>query len=105
MLIEVEAIRFDRAMATGKTKPILVACERSTGEEIEVVAKFTYGCNNSPEALVREAIAAILAKDLGLPVPEPYQGPTQLARSRGSVSRCEAELEKLFGCAADMPPA
>lgn len=72
MLTEVEAIRFDRAMTTGKTKPILVACEKATGEEMEVVAKFTYGCNNSPEALVREAIAAVLAKDLGLPIPEPH---------------------------------
>lgn len=72
MLTEVEAVRFDKVMANGKTKPIMLACERSTGEEVEIVAKFSFGCNNSPESLVREAIASMLAKDLGLPIPEPF---------------------------------
>lgn len=72
MLEVVEAVRFDRAMATGKTRPVLLACERPTGEEVEVVAKFSYGCNNSPEALVREAIAGCFAVSLGLPMPEPF---------------------------------
>lgn len=72
MLMEVEAVRFDRVMTNGKTKPIMVACDRSTGDEIEIIAKFSFGCDNSPDALVREALAAMLAKDLGLPVPEPF---------------------------------
>jgi hypothetical protein len=71
MLEEVDAIRFDRGMATGKTRPVLLSCERHTGGEVEVVAKFSFGCNNSTEALVREALTAMLAVDLGLPMPEP----------------------------------
>jgi hypothetical protein len=71
MLEDAEAVRFDRVMTKGKTEPILVACERATGEEIEVIGKFSYGCDNSTDGLVRESFAAMLAKDLGLPIPEP----------------------------------
>lgn len=72
MLDHADATRFIRPMSTGKTKPVMLACERDNGNEIEVVAKFSRGCNNSTEPLVREAIAAMFAKDLGLPVPEPF---------------------------------
>lgn len=71
MLELVEATRFDKAMTAGKTKPVLLTCERSNGEEVEVVAKFSYGCDKCPDALIREAVGAMLAHDLGLPVPEP----------------------------------
>jgi len=72
MFDSVEAVRFDRPMSIGRTKPILINCERVDGDEVEVVAKFTFGCDKSPDGLVREALAAMLAKDLGLPVPEPF---------------------------------
>lgn len=72
MLSEVDALRYDRKMSNGKTKPVLLACERATGEEVEVIAKFSKGCDNSCSGLIREAISASLAKDLGLPIPRPY---------------------------------
>lgn len=72
MLSEVDAVRYDRKMSNGKTKPILLACERGTGEEVEVIAKFSKGCDNSCSGLIREAISASLAKDLELPIPRPY---------------------------------
>ena len=37
-----------------------------------MVAKLSAGCERGVAALVSEAVAAVLAADLGLPVPEPY---------------------------------
>lgn len=65
----VEATRFDRKMGVGRTKPLLLVCDGPNGE-IEVVAKFSAGC--SIGGLVREAMTAMLALDLGLPVPAPF---------------------------------
>ena len=65
----VEAVRFDRKMGVGRTNPLLLLCDGPLGE-IEVVAKFSQGC--SLGGLIREAMTAMLALDLGLPVPAPY---------------------------------
>jgi len=65
----VEATRFDRMMSNGRTKPMLLVCDGHDGE-VEVVAKFSEGC--SVGGLIREAMTAMLALDLGLPVPPPY---------------------------------
>jgi hypothetical protein len=65
----VEAIRFDRMMSNGRTKPMLLMCDSVDGE-IELVAKFSVGC--SVGGLIREALTAMFALDLGLPVPPPY---------------------------------
>ena len=70
MFEQVEAIQFYRKMAAGRTSPLLVECERPDGTTVEVVAKFSKGCSNG--ALVREAVMAMLASDLSLPVPAPY---------------------------------
>lgn len=71
MLEQVIAVRFDRRMGSGKTKPCLLACLRPNGEEIEVIAKFSAGCERKTVGLAIEAVAAMLAADLDLPVPEP----------------------------------
>jgi hypothetical protein len=47
-------------------------CEADDGNEVEVVAKFSDGCDRKVTSLAMEAIAAMLAADLDLPVPEPY---------------------------------
>jgi len=70
MFDTVEATRFDRLMSVGRTKPMLLACERQDGNEVEVIAKFSTGC--SIGGLIREAMTAMLARDIGLPVPEPF---------------------------------
>jgi hypothetical protein len=71
MLDALNATRFDRRMTRGRTAPFLLEGETVTGDVVEVVAKFT-----SPqlpvEGLVREAFGALLAADLGLPVPACY---------------------------------
>jgi hypothetical protein len=70
LLDEIVAIRFDRPMKSGRTAPLLVACERTDGQLVEVVAKFAGGKQLGPLGLMREGLCAMLAKDLGLPVPE-----------------------------------
>lgn len=72
MLDLVTAVRFDKRMGSGRTKPIVLACESDEGEEVEVVAKLSAGLDRGIAGLVAEAIAAMLAADLDLPVPEPF---------------------------------
>ena len=72
MLDRVTAIRFDGRVQTGRTMPCRLSCETATGDEVEVVAKLSAGCDRGVGALVSEAIAAMLAADLDLPVPEPF---------------------------------
>lgn len=71
MLDSVTALRFDRRMGNGKTWPCQLSCQKADGEEVEVIAKFSAGCERQAGGLVAEAIAAMLAADLDLPVPEP----------------------------------
>lgn len=68
MLDSITANRFDRRMTNGRTDPFLMECESDTGDSIEIVAKFS-GPQIGVEGLMREALCAILAADLGLPVP------------------------------------
>ncbi len=64
------AVRFDRRMGSGRTKPSLLAAMAADGTEVEVVTKFSAGCDRSIGALAVETISALLAADLDLPVPE-----------------------------------
>lgn len=70
MFDRLEVTRLDRPMGVGRTRPLLMVSEGAGLAEIEVVAKFSAGC--SVAGLVREAIGAMLASDLGLPTPPPY---------------------------------
>ncbi len=72
MLATVTAIRFDKAVGSGKTKPAILTCVRDDGTEVELVAKFAAGCEMKQRSLVAEVLAALLAADLDLPVPEPF---------------------------------
>ena len=64
--------RIDRVAAQGRTKPILAACKTMDEHEVDVFVKLSAGCEPNVVNLAREAIAACLAADLALPVPEPY---------------------------------
>lgn len=64
--------RVDRVAVQGRTGPILSACEADGEDEIEVFVKLSAGCDQNVVNLAREAIAACLAADLGLPVPRPW---------------------------------
>jgi len=76
-------------MSKGKTRPCLLACTLENGDEVEVVAKFAAGCELKERALVAEAITAMLAADLDLPVPEPFviQLPDEFV---GTISNSQA---------------
>ncbi len=71
MLEKVEATRFDRPMTKGRTMPLLLAAEYSDGRSVELIGKFSHGGQIGAIGLAREAISAMLAADLGLPVPKP----------------------------------
>ncbi|MBO0902159.1 HipA family kinase [Jiella sonneratiae] len=64
--------RIDRVAIQGRTGPILSACETDSSEEVEVFVKLSAGCEQNVVNLAREAVAACLAADLGLPVPKPW---------------------------------
>lgn len=72
MLSHVTAVRFDGRVKSGRTAPCRLTCEGPDGAEVELVAKLSDGCDRKVTALVMEAIAALLAADLDLPVPEPF---------------------------------
>lgn len=69
MLDTVVASRFIKRMEHGRNSPLLLEVERASGDFVEVVTKFD-GAECGPGGLAREAFVAMLATDLGLPVPE-----------------------------------
>lgn len=83
MLRIVTAHQFIKRMGTGKTRPCLIGCteimadledesEEAGPAEVELVVKFSDGCEAKKQGLVAEALAAALAADLDLPVPQPF---------------------------------
>ncbi len=68
----VTADEFTKKMTSGKTAPFLLNCSRPDGSDIDVITKYSVGCEMGVHNLVNEAIAAMLAADLCLPVPEPF---------------------------------
>lgn len=65
-------MRFDGRVKSGRTVPCRLTCAHGNAVRVEVVAKFSAGCDRKINALVVEALAALLAADLDLPVPEPF---------------------------------
>jgi len=70
MFDTVYATRFIRPIATGKTKPNLIECEREDGSVVEAVVKSSAMTIQGTKELAIEAICGMLGRDLGLPVPE-----------------------------------
>lgn len=109
MLDSLTATRFDRRMTVGRTGPFQLEGETAAGHSVEVVAKFT--SKQLPvEGLIREALSALLAADLGLPVPACYcvsVSPDFLASVAMSDSEAGAALAAAipvgFG-SAKLPP-
>ena len=64
--------RIYRPASQGRTGPFVAACKSHEEGEIEVFMKLSAGCDQQVINLAREAIAACLAGDLGLPVPKPW---------------------------------
>lgn len=72
VLRRVSPIQYDTAIKNGRTQPSAITCELPDGNTVEVVAKFSAGCDQGNVNLAREVISACLAGDLCLPVPEPF---------------------------------
>ena len=72
MFHTVFATRFIRRMTNGRTVPCLIECEDDSGQKHELVVKFSANMFEKEKNLAIEAIVAILASDLNLPVPEPF---------------------------------
>lgn len=72
LLRRISPIQYDRPATRGKTGPLFITCEAPDGSIVEVVAKFSRGCEQGNVNLAREVMGACLAGDLGLPVPEPF---------------------------------
>ncbi|MCJ2107006.1 hypothetical protein MKK70_16800 [Methylobacterium sp. E-041] len=71
MLARVRPVDFVRVSPSGRTQPVILTCEKQDGDNIDVIAKFSAFCDEGVSNLIREVIAACLAGDLGLPLPEP----------------------------------
>lgn len=72
MLEQVTAQEYVRSSRNGRTRPILLACTNAAGDDVELYAKVSRRCDEGTTNLVREAVAACLAADLGLPIMQPY---------------------------------
>lgn len=72
MLTRVTATEFTRAASNGRTKPVMLVCIDLAGNEVELFAKLSARCEEGAVHLAREAIAACLAGDLGLPVTQSF---------------------------------
>ena len=86
MLTRVVAIEFSRPTDSGRTFPSHLVCEKSNGDAVEVVAKFSAGCDEGVVDLAREVISACLAADLGLPVHSTPTGALLLTRIRSPAA-------------------
>lgn len=73
MIPELTATRFLKVMGSGRTQPCLLVGEDAEGNEVEVVMKLKGHPQITPNGMVAEAMASLLATDLGLPVPVPYR--------------------------------
>ena len=91
MVKSVKAAAFMQAFRTGRTCPCLMRCEDEQDQTAEVVVKLRTGSECSSTGLVCELMAAFLARDLGLPVPEPYLVEVTSDFHQGIVDPCLAE--------------
>lgn len=71
MFRKVYAIRFDKPAGNGRNRACFVTCADAAGVRSEAVVKFSSGCESGVGALIREALSAFFAADLGLQIPEP----------------------------------
>ena len=72
MIKTLQATTFEKALTSGRTCPFLMLCADDDGKQTEIVVKLYSGKESSPKGLICELMAALFARDLDLPVPEPF---------------------------------
>ena len=72
MLSQVTAVNYIGKVGNGRTTPVRLEAISDDGEYVELVGKFSGGCERGVTNLAVEAVCAALAADLGLPIPEPF---------------------------------
>jgi hypothetical protein len=102
VLKRITPIQYDRQTTRGRTEPSFITCQDEAGATVEVVAKFSAGCDQGEINLAREVIGACLAGDLGLPIPEPFLIDIppewiETVQDAGRRSRMHASLPVAFG--------
>ena len=65
-------VQFNGAAKGGLTCPAWMTCRDENGDLIELVAKVSVNCTRAVTSLAAEAVAAMLAEDLKLPIPQSY---------------------------------
>lgn len=71
MFRKVYAARFEKPAGNGRNRACFLSCIDLAGQRTEAVVKFSALSESGCGTLIREAMAAFFAADLGLPVPEP----------------------------------
>lgn len=71
MFRKVYAARFEKPAGNGRNRACFLTCIDLAGQRTEAVVKFNALSESGSGTLIREALAAFFAVDLGLPVPEP----------------------------------
>lgn len=66
------AVRYDAVVEQGRTEPLRVTIELQNGNEKDLILKPTINPHLAVEGLMNEMLAAVLASDLGIRVPEPF---------------------------------
>ena len=70
MLTTLQAVEF-HSILRGSTRPVLAVCREQNGHDLEVVLKPVGSLKRGSFSRAAEALGAMLAKDLELPVAEP----------------------------------
>lgn len=72
LLLNLPATRWGKYMSSGRTAPALIGCDCLGGTEIECIVKLNGANGYRPIGPVSEVMAALLARDLMVNVPQPY---------------------------------
>ena len=72
MLERLTATQVIREAAAGRTKPLIVSCNKEDAQPIELFCKVSEGCEEGVVGLAMEVVAACIAVRLQLPVPNPF---------------------------------
>jgi len=72
MMERLTAVQFDRQAAHGRTMPGFIVAENALCDGFELIVKLSARCDRAVTSLAMELLCACLARDLGLPIPQPY---------------------------------